>query len=409
MDLFFIAVMSFFWILLLYYSWLTIGGVIHRRSKYPYQSLDFYPSVSILIPAHNEGVVMEHTLRAMQALQYPGTLNVYLLDDNSSDDTEAIGMEFSQLFNRIHYVKVPPGEPKGKSRVLNYGLQLIETEYFLVYDADNQPEPDAVIKLVEAAEQTEDAVGAVGYVKTINAKKNLLTRMIALEFEVFQLLMQCGRWYWWKMGSLAGTNMLLKVSALEAIGGYDEYALAEDAELTIRIASKGWLLPVVPEARTWEQEPEKLKIFFRQRTRWLIGNLYILEKSFKDFSFWNRSTFVHSIQHVTTYLFFVVLLFASNVTLILSLLDVIAVSLTIPLLMVWFMSYIVYTSQILSAQVLERDTDTFQVFVGCFMYFTYAQLFLILLAKSIFSYVVNRVRKRTILWDKTERFKGESP
>lgn len=408
MDIFFISVMTFFWILLIYYSWLTVGGVIHRRRNYPYQSLEEYPSVSILIPAHNEGVVMADTLKAMQSLHYPGTLNVYLLDDNSSDETEEIGLEYSRLFNRINYVKVPSGEPKGKSRVLNYGLKLIETKYFLVYDADNQPEEDAVLKLVEAAEQTKNAVGAVGYVKTINAKKNLLTRMIALEFEVFQLLMQSGRWYWWKMGSLAGTNMLLRVNALEKLGGYDEYALAEDAELTIRIASKGWALPVVPEARTWEQEPEKISIFLRQRTRWLIGNIYLLEKSLKDFSFWNRSTFIHSVQHVTTYFFFVLLLFASNVTLILSLLDVISVTLTIPLLMVWFMSYVVYTSQILSAQVLERDTSTFQVFVGGIMYFTYAQLFLILLAKSIFSYVVNRIRKRTILWDKTERFKGES-
>lgn len=408
MDIFFITAMTFFWILLIYYSWLAVGGVIHRRRIYPFEPLNHYPSVSILIPAHNEGVVMQYTLQAMQALEYPGELQVMLLDDNSSDDTEAIGLEYSRLFSRIHYVKVPPGEPKGKSRVLNYGLTLIDTEYFLVYDADNQPEPDAVRKLVEAAEHTEKAVGAVGYVKTVNARKNLLTRMIALEFEVFQLLMQSGRWHWWKMGSLAGTNMLLKVSALEELGGYDEYALAEDAELTIRVASKGWRLPVVPEARTWEQEPEHIRIFIRQRTRWLIGNIYLLEKSLKDASFWNRSTLIHSVQHIATYFFFVVVLFISNVLLILSLFNVVSVTMAVPLLMVWFMSYIVYTSQILSAQVLEKDAGSFQVAVGGIMYFTYAQLFLVLLAKSFFSYFASRVRKRTILWDKTERFKGEN-
>lgn len=408
MTIFFICVMSFFWALLLYYSWLAVGGVIHRRRLYPYNELNHYPSVSIFIPAHNEGVVMKETLQAMNALDYPGELRVFLLDDNSSDETEAIGLAFSRMFSRIHYIQVPPGEPKGKSRVLNYGLSFIDTKYFLVYDADNQPEPGAVKQLVEAAEQTDRAVGAVGYVKTINARKNLLTRMIALEFQVFQLLMQSGRWYWWKMGSLAGTNMLLEVEAMQELGGYDEYALAEDAELTIRVAAKGWRLPVVPEAKTWEQEPETISIFLRQRTRWLIGNIYLLEKSFKDFSFWNRTTMLHSVQHITTYLFFVVLLFLSNILFVLSLFDVFTTAITVPLLMIWFMSYIVYTSQIFSAQVLERDVTTRQVAVGSVMYFTYAQLFLILLAKSFYAYTGSRLRRKVIKWDKTERFKGGS-
>lgn len=56
------------------------------------------------------------------------------------------------------------------------------------------------------------------------------------------------------------------------------YAIAEDAELTLRITQKGYLLPIVPESVTWEQEPEHLKILIKQRTRWLQGNLYILEK-----------------------------------------------------------------------------------------------------------------------------------
>src|SRR5699024_10751243 len=106
----------------------------------------------------------------------------------------------------------------GKSRVLNYGLSITESEYFLVFDADNQPNKDAVIELVHAAETTEDAAGAVGYVKTVNADQNLLTRMIAIEFQVFQLLMQSGRWKLFKAGSLAGTNMLLKRETLQAAG-----------------------------------------------------------------------------------------------------------------------------------------------------------------------------------------------
>ncbi|WP_156847956.1 hypothetical protein [Marinococcus halotolerans] len=72
------------------------------------------------------------------------------------------------------------------------------------------------------------------------------------------------------------------------------------------------------------------------------------------------------------------------------------------------MSYIVYTSQIFSVQVLERDVTARQVAVGSVMYFTYAQLFLILLAKSFYAYAGSRLRRKVIKWDKTERFKGGS-
>lgn len=62
--------------------------------------------------------------------------------------------------------------------------------------------------------------------------------MISLEFQIFQLLMQSGRWLLFQTGSLTGTNMLLRRAALEELGGYDPYAIAEDAELTLRITQK---------------------------------------------------------------------------------------------------------------------------------------------------------------------------
>src|SRR5690606_778698 len=239
-----VIIMAFFWVLLTFYSIMTVAGIWFRLAYRDAPELDAYPSVALLIPAHNEGIVLEDTLRAMARLQYKGKLDIYVLDDSSKDDTAEIAQGFANVFSRIHYVPVPPGSPSGKSRVLNYGLSISDSEYFVVYDADNEPESDALEKLVRAAETTQNAAGAVGYVKTKNEDTNTLTRMIALEFQVFQLLMQCGRWTIFKLGSLAGTNMLLRRSVLEELGGYDVLALAEDAELTVRLTAKGYLLPV---------------------------------------------------------------------------------------------------------------------------------------------------------------------
>ncbi|WP_224654388.1 hypothetical protein, partial [Escherichia coli] len=84
--------------------------------------------------------------------------------------------------------------------------------------------PDALIKLVATAEQNEQSAGAVGYVRTMNESANWLTRMISIEFQVFQLLKQSGRWQLFKTGSLTGTNMLVKRSVIDELGGYDPYA-----------------------------------------------------------------------------------------------------------------------------------------------------------------------------------------
>ncbi|MBM7577866.1 glycosyltransferase family 2 protein [Jeotgalibacillus terrae] len=407
MNIVLLLIMTFFWTLLVFYSVLTLAGVYFRAKKQQPIKLETYPSVSVLIPAHNEEIVIEDTLHAMAKLDYPGELNIYLLDDGSSDRTPEIGKSFQEAFSRIHYISVPPGEPKGKSRVLNYGLSIIESEYFLVYDADNQPEPDAVKFLVEKAETTPKAAGAVGYVKTRNADKNLLTQMIALEFQVFQLLMQSGRWQLLKLGSLAGTNMLLRKDIIDKLGKYDVYALAEDAELTIRLTAEGYLLPVVPASKTWEQEPETIKTFIKQRTRWLIGNLYLLEKLFLSSKFWRKKAFHHSIQHLTVYLLFAVLLLFSHLFFIGSLFDLFEPTYAAPILMLWFMSYIVYTGQLIGAIVMDRTVSPLKVTVALIMYFTYAQLFVILLGRSAVIYVWKRIVKReTIKWDKTNRFKN---
>ena len=401
------SIMAVFWFILFYYSFLTILGIIDRYRRKETSLLSQYPSVAVLIPAHNEGIVLADTLEAMVRLDYPGKLDVYVLDDNSSDNTAAISKRFSSLFSRIHYIPVPKGTPVGKSRVLNYGLSISSSDYFVVYDADNQPESNTVLNLVHAAESTKNACGAVGVVKTINREKNALTRMIAIEFQVFQLIMQSGRWKAFKAGSLAGTNMLLKRSVIEELGYYDEYALAEDAELTMRITAMGFTLPVVYQATTWEQEPESMKIYLKQRTRWMLGNIYLLEKSLHTLKFWKGKTLIHTLQHILTYLLFIFLLLFSDSILIMGLCGYKFEAATTPLIMFWFMSYLIYTLQIFVAQELEKTANIKNVIIGFIMYFTYAQLFIVILVRGLYLYIKSKIRHEFIAWDKTKRVKIE--
>ncbi|ABR49241.1 glycosyl transferase, family 2 [Alkaliphilus metalliredigens QYMF] len=393
-----------FSIIIIYYSILTVFGLYYRAKDQSSNPLKDYPSVDILIPAHNEAKVIKKTLEAMVKLDYPGTIQIYLLNDQSQDDTGDIAEAFANTYTNIHHIRVPDGQPKGKSRVLNYGLSISKSKYFVVYDADNQPEPLSLKLLVEAAENTQNAAGAVGYVRTVNADKNILTRMISLEFQVFQLLMQSGRWFLFKTGSLTGTNMLVKRSTLDLVGEYDVYALAEDAELTLRITNIGQRLPIVPEAITWEQEPEELKVLIKQRTRWLQGNLYLLEKMFTSFEYYKRRMLVHSLQQILVYVVFLIFLMISHGWFIAGILGYSSTTIQMPLLLTWYVSYLVYTSQLLSAQVVEKTASPINMFIGFISYFTYSQLFIFLFFRSLFYYIRARKKGEIICWDKTIRF-----
>ncbi|VDG98291.1 Poly-beta-1,6-N-acetyl-D-glucosamine synthase [Lysinibacillus sphaericus] len=398
---------ALFLTLLGYYSLLTLAGLYNRLKRPEIPELESYPGVDILIPAHNEGVVIKDTIEAMTALNYPGDLQIYVLNDNSSDETGEIAGDFAATFKNVHHIQVPPGEPRGKSRVLNHGLSISSNKYYCVYDADNQPDSEALIKLVATAEKNKQSAGAVGYVRTINEQKNWLTRMISIEFQVFQLLMQSGRWQLFKTGSLTGTNMLVKRSVIEELGGYDPYAIAEDAELTLRITKAGYYLPIVPDSITWEQEPETLGVYLKQRTRWLQGNLYIVEKTLTEPGYFKGKLLVHSIHQLLVYVIFWLFLIISYVWFALGILDIFYIEYTYPLLFIWYLAYIVYTTQLFAAQATQRTFTPLNVFISVIMYFTYAQLFSYLFVRSLILYVKAKKNRQVIGWDKTQRFKSK--
>lgn len=393
-----------FWILLFYYSVLAVAGIIYRGQKRKKNTLDQYPSVAILIPAHNEAVVIADTLYAMSKIQYPGKLDIYVLNDNSQDCTGEIASYYDESFDHIHHIEVPPGTPKGKSRVLNYGISISDSDYICVYDADNQPEPGALQLLVETAETIPKAVGAVGYVKTINENTNFLTRMIALEFSSFQLLMQAGRWKLFKLGSLTGTNMLVRRDALMKAGGYDPYALAEDADLTLSLTKDGGLLPIIPEAITWEQEPENIRVWVKQRTRWMQGNLYLIGKTLKEPKLFLGRNFIHSFQLLAVYIGFVFFLLISDIWFVLGMMGKVESVATVPLLILWYESWLIYFIQLVTAQVIDKKINARDILVSFLMYFTYAQLWLFLLLRGVYLQIKLKRSKSEPVWDKTLRF-----
>ena len=322
LDLSIIFVLSviLIWFMIFYQLILTMAGFFHYRSskkeKKKVDKLVFdFPRVTILIPAHNEEKVIAYTIEAMLKLEYPNDkLDILVINDGSSDHTADIVHGYAVKDSRLRLYNVPKGEGgKGKSRALNLGLKQTDAEYIAVYDADNTPDPSALKYLMIQMLQDQTLGAALGKFRTVNKKRNLLTRFINIETLGFQSMLQAGRWKMFKIATLPGTNLVIRRSLVNKLNGWDEDAITEDSELSIRIYKEGYRIKYVPYSVTYEQEPEAWNVWIKQRTRWVQGNNYVGKKFLKEIpSFKNKFLVIELLYVFSLYYIFLVALVSSD-------------------------------------------------------------------------------------------------
>ena len=156
---------------------------------------------------------------------------------------------------------------------------MAKSSYIAIYDADNTPAPDA-LKYLVAQLLLHPGLGAVlGKFRTVNKDRTLLTRFINIETLSFQSILQAGRWRLFKIATLPGTNFVIRKEVIDQVGGWDEGAMTEDSELSIRMYINKWRIKFIPYALTYEQEPERWGVWMGQRTRWVRGNNYVARSS----------------------------------------------------------------------------------------------------------------------------------
>ncbi|WP_435890440.1 glycosyltransferase family 2 protein [Bacillus safensis] len=399
--------------MLLYHMFLMQGGFQHYLTyekvlpEWTKQGKEL-PTVSILIPAHNEEVVIRQTLKAMVQLSYPKhLLEIIVINDNSSDGTGDIVRSFSEQYDHIHMIETkPPFAGKGKSTALNEGLKASTGEVICVYDADNMPEQKAVYHLVLGLLNDPKAGAVVGKFRVINAAKNLLTKFINIETICFQWMAQGGRWKWFSIATIPGTNFAIRRHILEELGGWDVHALAEDTELTIRVYNLGYVIRFFPAAITWEQEPETWKVWWRQRTRWARGNQYVVLKFLKQFMKLKRKRMIFDLFYFffTYFLFFFGVLLSNGIFIVNLFVDL-HLSVGAVALILWGLAFFLFLTEVMITLSIEKTELTKQnILIVALMYFTYSQIWIALVVYSLFVETKSRLFKQEVKWYKTERY-----
>lgn len=400
------------WGMILFNLVLTWGGYVYRRKSrrspiVPSADSDL-PAISAMIPARNEAMVIEKTVRALLAMDYPkDKFEVIVISDHSNDGTTEIVERLGREDARVRCLGWPARERgSGKPHALNEGLKMCRFPVIAIYDGDNNPRPESLRILASAMVQNPTLTAVLGKFRCINRNKNLLTRMVNIETLSFQWMIQAGRYWFSKFAILPGTNYIIKKEALDAVGGWDVKAITEDSELSVRLQMMGYHVQFVPTSVTWEQEPETLKVWIKQRTRWVRGNNYVLRKYARPaLSFKNRHLTTEFFYMFGLYYLFLLSTVLSHSIFILSLLGIIQVDIPGPYTAVWYSAYALYMAEVFFVLSYEKEDTLGNLFVTALMYFTYCQMWIYVVFKSLW---LDFTGTRVGVWDKTVRFKTDA-
>ena len=308
--LYMIGYASFLFLSVMVGSSTLYGAKRRNRLKNELQDEYFIP-VSILVPAHNEEVTIEATLRSLLALDYK-LYEIIVVDDGSTDDTAKVVQETFQMSHvkrpiqrklacqpieaiyetRAYKVPITLIRKKngGKADALNMGINAAQYPYFVCMDADSVLQRDSLEKIVRpvleddnvvavggAVRPCNDAVIEDGIVKQYHMPHSFLASMQVLEYDRSFL---AARILFDKFNGsiiISGAFGLFKKSVVMDAGGYDPSTMGEDMELVMKLHvfcrenNMDYRVRYATDAICWTQAPEKLKDLCRQRSRWHIG------------------------------------------------------------------------------------------------------------------------------------------
>jgi biofilm PGA synthesis N-glycosyltransferase PgaC len=238
------------------------------------KSLAVYPGTTVLVAAYNEAAAIRDTLTSLARQDYPGPMEVLVLSDGSSDDTVALAnraisdLDFQSNFSvRVIDFRVN----RGKSAVLNDGLEEASHDLVLTIDGDSWVKRDGLRKIVERLlSDPSDTQAVAGAVMVRNSRDNFLCR--AQEWDYFHGIASVKRMQGMFNGTLVaqGAFSIYRRDALKEVGGWPE-CVGEDIVLSWALLRRNYRIGYADDALAFTNVPTSIRQFALQRKRWSRG------------------------------------------------------------------------------------------------------------------------------------------
>jgi poly-beta-1,6-N-acetyl-D-glucosamine synthase len=253
-------------------AFLVTSLLLDRRPKRRGQPT--YPGVTILVAAYQEAEAIADTLQSISEEDYPGPLEVLVVNDGSSDGTGEIAKASAADLTFAPNVSVRIldfKENRGKAAALNSGLAAASHDLIVTIDGDTLLRPDALTDIVERLLSDPAETKAVaGAVLVRNSRENLTTG--AQEWDYYHGIAAVKRMQSLYQGTLVaqGAFSIYRKDALIEVGGWPE-CVGEDIVLTWAMLKKGWRIGYAEDAVVFTNAPTTWRQFAQQRKRWSRG------------------------------------------------------------------------------------------------------------------------------------------
>jgi len=227
----------------------------------------------ILIPAHEEELVIGRLLESVKELDYPRELfDVYVIADHCTDETAAIARTLGAT---VHERNDP--EPRGKARSLNWLVQHLlagasgsSIDAFIVLDADSIVSP-GFLGAMDSRVRSGDLL-IQGLVQIDDPGTDRFAQLRALAYEFISHVRPLGRSALGLSAGLRGNGMCIARDTAAQFP-WDTGSLTEDYELHGRLLAAGLRVTFAPDAIVRTQLPQSLAVARTQSERWERGRL----------------------------------------------------------------------------------------------------------------------------------------
>jgi cellulose synthase (UDP-forming) len=295
-----------FWILLageVFHIWqiMTFLYTIWDTEYVAPHDLAFSPPVDVFITVAGEPVeIVAETVKAAQAMDYPA-FSIYLLNDGyvaGKDNWREIESLASELGVHCITRTVPGGAKAGN---INNALRQTTGPFVAVFDTDHVPHRDFLTKMMSYFFDEK-----VGFAQSPQYyRKHDLNLVTAAAWEQQALFFGAISKGKNRLGAvtMAGTNMILRRTALERVGGMCEESIAEDFLTGLFIHELGYTSVYHPEVLAEGLAPEDFLSYYKQQFRWARGSLDMLFRY--NLIFRSGLTLPQKIQYLSSVSFFV--------------------------------------------------------------------------------------------------------
>lgn len=255
---------------------LVQAHLLWRRYRWPRPASarpsSHYPSVTVQIPLYNEGPIGLRLVEAVCQLDWPGVLEVQVLDD--SDDGGAIWMcqeveRLRVLGRRIVFLHRPHRQGF-KAGALAEGTRQAQGDFMAIFDADFVPPSDFLLRAMPFFD--DPRVGVVqGRWGHLNQDQNLLTKVQALGLDAHFGIEQPARSDSGLWLNFNGTAGIWRKTCIREAGGWRSASLAEDLDLSYRAQLAGWGIRYVGDIVVPAELPALPSAVRAQQHRWVKG------------------------------------------------------------------------------------------------------------------------------------------